>query len=81
MVNLYQGRTNKVPHPSTIICPLTTKILKESNILRVSIPKNTANLEHSSDILIDQIRAINNKRLVQKIGILPDVLIDLVKKT
>lgn len=71
---------NKVPHPSTIICPLTTKILKEANILRVSIPKNIANLEYPSDILIDQIRAIDNKRLVQKIGILPTDLIDLVKE-
>lgn len=70
---------NKVPHPSTIICPLTTKILKDASILRVSIPKNNANLEQPSDILIDQMRAIDNNRLVQKIGNLPADLIDLVK--
>ena len=34
---------NKIPHPSTIICPLTTNIQKESEILRVHIKKSTAN--------------------------------------
>lgn len=71
---------NKVPHPSTIICPLTTKTLKKASILRVFIHQDEANLEHSSDILIDQIRAIDNKRLIQKIGNLPNHLIEAVKE-
>ena len=71
---------NKVPHPSTIICPLTTSIQKESEILRVHIKKGTANLNESCDIMIDQLRAINNKRLLKKLGELPENLSDKVKE-
>jgi mRNA interferase MazF len=58
-------------HPSTIICPVTTKVAPESDILRVHIKKETANLKSDSDIMIDQIRAIDNRRLTTKVGELP----------
>ncbi len=62
---------NKVPHPSTIIIPITTKIFKGSEILRVHLKKGEANLIKDYDVMIDQIRAIDNKRLIKKIGRLP----------
>lgn len=71
---------NKIPHPSTIICPITTNIKKDSEILRVYLKKGTANLNQACDIMIDQIRAIDNKRLTKKIGVLPDELIEIVKE-
>lgn len=71
---------NKIPHPSTIICPITTNVEKESEILRVHIKKGTANLLQPCDILTDQIRAIDNTRLIKRIGILPDELIQKVKE-
>lgn len=71
---------NKVQHPSTIICPITTNIQKESEILRVHIKKGSANLNESCDIIIDQIRAIDNKRLIKKIGELPGNLSLLVRE-
>ncbi len=58
-------------HPSTIICPITPNVVKESDILRVHIKKGISNMQKSSDLMIDQIRAIDNKRFVQKIGELP----------
>jgi len=58
-------------HPSIVICPLTTNIAAESEILRVHLKKGTANLTQDSDIMIDQIRAIDKKRLTKKIGELP----------
>ena len=39
-----------------------------------------ANLKEDCDILIDQIRAIDNTRLIKKIGNLPTPLIDIVKE-
>ena len=69
---------NKIPHPSTIICPITTNVKKESEILRVHLKKGTANLHQACDIMIDQLRAIDNKRLTKRIGVLPDDLIKLV---
>lgn len=71
---------NKVPHPSTIICPLTTNVRKDSEILRVHIKKGVGNLHQDCDIMIDQIRAIDNKRLVKKVGDLSEDLISLVKE-
>lgn len=71
---------NKALHPSTIICPITTNIKLESEILRVHIEKGVANLNKAGDIMIDQIRAIDNKRLLNKIGIIPTNLSQKVKK-
>jgi len=71
---------NKVPHPSTIICPITTVVEKESDILRVHLKSGTAKLHEDCDIMIDQIRAIDNKRLIKKMGDLPSDLIDKVKE-
>jgi len=71
---------NKIPHPSTIVCPITTNVIKDAEILRVHLKKGTANLYQACDIMIDQIRAIDNKRLTKRIGVLPDELIELVKE-
>lgn len=71
---------NKIPHPSTIVCPITTNVKKDSEILRVHLKKGTANLNQACDIMIDQIRVIDNKRLTKRIGVLPEELIDLVKE-
>jgi mRNA interferase MazF len=71
---------NKVPHPSTIVCPITTQVERDAEILRVHIPKGTANLHAHCDIMMDQIRAIDNKRLIRKIGDLPPALINQVKE-
>jgi len=70
---------NKLTHPSAIVCPITTNVEKETEILRVHLKKETANLQKDCDIVIDQIRAIDNKRVINKIGDLPKTLIDRVK--
>lgn len=69
-----------VPHPSTIICPITTNVEKDADILRVHLSIGMANLNENCDIMIDQIRAIDNTRLIKKIGDLPSELIDKVKE-
>lgn len=71
---------NKIPHPSTIVCPLTTNVEKEAEILRVHLKKGMANLHDACDIMIDQVRAIDNKRLVKKVGELPQELISKIKE-
>ena len=55
-------------HPSSVICPLTTNVQKESEILRVHLKKGSCGLNEECDIMIDQIRAIDNKRLIKKVG-------------
>ena len=55
-------------HPSTIICPITTNVKTDSEILRVHLKKSKFGLKEDCDIMIDQVRAIDNKRLVKKVG-------------
>lgn len=59
-------------HPSTIICPVTTRVHPESDLLRVHLRKGEGGLPHPSDILVDQIRAIDNKRFVKRLGEIHD---------
>jgi len=70
---------NKI-HPSTIICPVTSNVKKGTNILRVNLNKGQAGLKTESAIMIDQIRAIDNKRFLKKIGELPKSMIPKVKE-
>jgi len=58
-------------HSSTIICPLTTKVVAGLNRMRVHLKTGEAGLITDSDILVDQIRAIDNRRLLQQLGFLP----------
>jgi mRNA interferase MazF len=67
-------------HPSTIVCPITTNVKLDATILRVHLSKGSAKLKEDCDIMIDQIRAIDNKRLIKKIGYLDQDKIDIVKE-
>lgn len=71
---------NKIPHPSTIICPITTNVKKEAEILRIHLKKGMANLHQDCDVMLDQIRTIDNKRLINKVGNLPKDLIERIKE-
>ena len=53
-------------HLSTIVCPVTTNVKPEAEILRVHLKK--AQLPKLSDVLVDQVRAIDNKRFIKKLG-------------
>ena len=65
-------------HLSTLVCPVTTNVQLEMELLRVHLRKNQ--LDKPSDILVDQIRAIDNKRLLQKIGRLTPGQIQSIKQ-
>jgi mRNA interferase MazF len=53
-------------HLSTMVCPITTNVIKDVELLRVHLKKNQ--LDKLSDVLVDQIRAIDNKRLISRLG-------------
>jgi len=63
---------------STIVCPITSNVIEEAKILRVHIPKGQ--LDTESDILVDQIRTIDNGKLIQKISRLNYDQIKRIKK-
>ncbi len=55
-------------HPSSLICPLTTNVNREANILRVHLKKGVAKLEKDCDIMVDQMRSIDNRRFKLWLG-------------
>ena len=51
-------------HPSTLIIPLTSHLLEDAEPLRIRIAAQ-GRLMQDSDLLIDQLRAIDNRRLTE----------------
>lgn len=51
-------------HPSTLIVPLTTRLADNAEPLRLRIPAQDR-LMKNSDLLLDQLRAIDNQRLTE----------------
>ncbi len=51
-------------HPSTLVIPLTTNLVEDAEPLRVRVPP-LDRLRRESDLLVDQLRAIDNRRIGQ----------------
>ena len=61
-VLIYQSNMlNSIGHTTTIVIPLSTKLIDDAQPLRYRINKRDA-LDYDSDIVIDQIRSIDNNR-------------------
>ncbi len=58
---------NAANHPSTTVLPLTTQLIDDAEPLRYRI-KSRDNLNVDSDVMVDQTRTIDNRRI--KIDIL-----------
>jgi mRNA interferase MazF len=67
-------------HPSTVICPITSKVQPEAELLRVHLTKANSGLTKQSDILVDQIRAIDNKRFIKRVGKVTEKTLAQLKK-
>ncbi len=61
---------NDCEHPTTIILPISTVLIDDTYPLRYKIAKRDK-LEKDSDVLCDQIRALDNNRII------PDLLTKL----
>lgn len=53
-----------VDHPSTLVVPLTTQLIEDVAPLRLRVTAG-GDLEKDSDLLLDQLRAIDNNRLIK----------------
>lgn len=71
---------NKIPHPSTVVCPITTNVREDVEILRVHLKKGVANLAQACDSMIDQVKTMDNRRLTKKLGTLADELTAQVRE-
>lgn len=57
---------NSQSHPSSVIIPLTTNVQENAEPLRVRIQAGSPGFSSDSDLMIDQIRAIDNQRLYRQ---------------
>ncbi len=53
-------------HESTVVCPLTTKIVNGVQLLRVQVDSNQ--VDYKSDILVDQIITLDNRKFIKRLG-------------
>ena len=53
-----------INHPSTLVIPLTTNLIEDVEPLRLRLTARDG-LKKDSDLLIDQIRSIDNNRLIK----------------
>jgi len=67
-------------HPSTWVLPCTTRLTGE-NLLRVVLPRGIAGNRQECEVMIDQSRAIDNRRLVRALEPLPpEILQEVAEK-
>ena len=71
---------NEAGHPSTWVLPCTTRLTGE-NLLRVVLPRSIAGNREECEVMVDQSRAIDNRRLVRALRPLPkSILAEVVEK-
>jgi mRNA interferase MazF len=51
-------------HPSTLVIPLTTNLVDDAEPLRLRV-RAAGDLDRDSDLMIDQLRTIDNRRLIK----------------
>jgi mRNA interferase MazF len=61
---------NEIDHPSTWVLPCTTRLVGE-NLLRVLLPKGIAGNNEDCEVMIDQSRSIDNRRLAKELKRIP----------
>jgi mRNA interferase MazF len=61
---------NEAGHASTWVLPCTTRLAGES-LLRVSLPRGIAGNREDCEVMIDQSRAIDNRRFVRALQPVP----------
>lgn len=71
---------NDARHPSTWVLSCTTRLAGE-NLLRVVLPRGIAGNREECEVMVDQSRAIDNRRLVRALKPLPrSILAEVVEK-
>jgi len=67
-------------HPSTVILPLTTRVVAEDAFpLRVRVPAGVCGLDRESDVLVDQMLAWDNALFREELGLLPEALQEKIR--
>lgn len=70
---------NEVAHSSTWVLPCTTRLSGE-NLLRVPLPKGIAGNTRECEVMVDQSRAIDNRRFARALKPLPRAILREVEE-
>ncbi len=70
---------NETGHASTFVLPCTTR-LTGGNLLRVTLPRGIAGNRQECEVMVDQGRAIDNRRFVRMLRPLPRIILREVEE-
>ena len=70
---------NDTGHPSTWVLPCATRLVGE-NLLRVALPRGVAGNDRDCEVMIDQSRSIDNRRMVRALAPLPRIILAEVEQ-
>ncbi len=70
---------NEAKHPSTFVLPCTTRRTGDS-VLRVSLPVRSAGNLRECEVMIDQGRAIDNRRILRRLGEAPQPILTEIRE-
>lgn len=77
-VLIIQNDTSNKYSPVTIIAAITSKVFDKEFSTNIFISKNDSNLDKDSTIMLNQIRTIDNSRLIKKIGLIDNFIMNKV---
>ena len=79
-VVVIQNDTLNKYSPTTIIAPITSKIYTKEYLTNVIIKKEDSKLKVNSTILLNQIKTIDKRRIIKKIGSLDNFTMNKVDR-
>ena len=77
-VLIIQNNTSNVYSPTTIIAPITSKAYEKEYPTNVFLNKAASRLDKDSTVLLNQIRVIDKKRIIKKLGFLNEEIMKSV---
>jgi mRNA interferase MazF len=77
-VLIIQNDISNKHSPVTIIAAITSKIFDKEYSTNIFISKEDSGLDKDSTIMLNQIRALDNSRLIKKIGLLDNFTMNKV---
>lgn len=80
-VLIIQNDISNKHSPVTIIAAITSKIFDKEFPTNVFVSKEDSKLDKDSTILLNQVRTIDNSRLIKRIGTLDNFIMNRVDKS
>jgi len=80
-VLIIQNNIGNQTSSTTIIASITSKTFSKEFATNVFVPKKDSNLNKDSTILLNQIRTIDNSRLIKKIGLIDNFTMNKVNRS